>query len=68
MKQADVATTPVPSPCNSVCRMSATTGWCEGCWRTLDEIVAWGRLDDAAKRAIWLQLGARRSGATETAR
>lgn len=67
MNESDLAT-PVPSPCNSVCRMSAATGWCEGCWRTLDEIVAWGRLDDAAKRAIWLQLGARRAGMPETAR
>lgn len=67
MSDGDVAT-PVPSPCTSVCRMGAATGWCEGCWRTLDEIVAWGRLDDAAKRAIWLQLAARRAGATEAAR
>lgn len=64
----DVAATPVPSPCNSVCRMNADTGWCLGCWRTLDEIVAWGRLDDEAKRAIWLQLGARRAGTPEAAR
>ena len=33
---------PVPSPCISVCRMDAVTGWCEGCFRTLDEIAGWG--------------------------
>ena len=43
----------VPSPCISVCRMDAATAFCEGCLRTLDEIAAWGRLDDGSKRAVW---------------
>jgi len=43
----------VPSPCISVCRMSAATGWCEGCFRTRDEIAAWSRADDNSKRGIW---------------
>jgi predicted Fe-S protein YdhL (DUF1289 family) len=34
--------------------------WCEGCARTIDEIVAWGRLDDEGKRRIWSLLPARR--------
>jgi predicted Fe-S protein YdhL (DUF1289 family) len=46
----------VPSPCVNVCRMAPTTGWCEGCFRTLDEIAAWGRLGDDAKRATWSQI------------
>ncbi len=46
----------VPSPCISVCRMDPTTGWCLGCYRTIDEIVGWGRLPDDRKRAVWLQL------------
>ena len=50
----------VPSPCVSVCRMDEATGWCEGCMRTLDEIAAWSLLDDAEKRAVWTELGARR--------
>ncbi|CAM2191294.1 DUF1289 domain-containing protein [Paraburkholderia sp. A1RI_3L] len=45
--------TPVPSPCINVCKMSAATGWCEGCLRTIDEIAGWSSLDDAAKRAVW---------------
>lgn len=49
----------VPSPCISICRMDAVTGWCEGCFRTLDEIAGWGMASDAQKRAIWLQLAAR---------
>jgi hypothetical protein len=51
----------VPSPCINVCRMSPATGLCEGCARTLDEIAAWGRLDDAAKSAVWALLPARRA-------
>ncbi len=45
--------TEVPSPCMSVCRMDAVTGWCEGCRRTLEEVSDWGRLDEGGKRAIW---------------
>ena len=41
--------TDVASPCIDICRMDPVTGLCEGCARTIDEIAAWSRLDDAAK-------------------
>jgi predicted Fe-S protein YdhL (DUF1289 family) len=44
---------PVPSPCISLCKMSPDTGLCEGCLRTIDEIVAWSSADDDVKRAVW---------------
>jgi predicted Fe-S protein YdhL (DUF1289 family) len=47
---------PVPSPCTSVCRMDAATGWCLGCWRTLDEIAHWSAMDDAQRLAVWARL------------
>ena len=50
-----------PSPCTSVCTIDAATGWCAGCMRTIDEIAAWGSLDNAAKRAVWKRLPARRA-------
>ena len=50
---------PVPSPCNSVCRIAQSTGLCEGCLRTIDEIAAWSRLDDARKREVWNRLAVR---------
>lgn len=50
----------VPSPCISVCRMDAKSGWCEGCLRTIDEIAAWSTLSDDAKRAVWDTLAQRR--------
>jgi hypothetical protein len=43
----------VPSPCISVCRMDAVSGFCEGCFRTLDEIAAWGMQGDEERRAVW---------------
>ncbi|MDD5324078.1 MAG: YbaK/EbsC family protein [Polaromonas sp.] len=43
----------IPSPCISDCRMSEATGWCEGCFRTRDEIAAWSCADDESKRRIW---------------
>jgi len=43
----------VPSPCISVCRMSADTGLCEGCFRTLEEIAAWGMQGNEERRAVW---------------
>lgn len=44
------------SPCVDVCRLHAATGWCEGCGRSIDEIAAWGRLDDESRRQVWAQL------------
>lgn len=46
----------VPSPCVGVCKMDATQGWCTGCFRTLEEIAAWGRASDATKLAIWCKV------------
>ena len=50
----------VPSPCISVCKIDAATGWCEGCCRTIDEIAHWSLLDDDEKRAVWTDLDRRR--------
>jgi uncharacterized protein len=33
---------------------------CKGCWRTLDEIVAWSTLPDDGKRQVWVQIEQRR--------
>ena len=52
-----------PSPCVNVCRMSPTSGWCEGCWRSIDEIRAWSKSDDAGKLAIWAEVEARQRAA-----
>ena len=51
--------TPVPSPCINLCEMDPASGFCRGCMRTIDEIVAWGQASEQAKRAIWEQIRAR---------
>lgn len=43
--------------------MSPDSGWCTGCWRSLDEIAQWGRLADAAKLQVWQQIEARQRNA-----
>ena len=43
----------VPSPCISICRVDADSGFCQGCLRTIDEIAAWSRMADADKRSVW---------------
>jgi predicted Fe-S protein YdhL (DUF1289 family) len=48
-----------PSPCISVCRMSDDTGYCQGCWRTLDEIGGWAQRAPESKRAVWALIGER---------
>ena len=55
---------PVASPCNSICTMDAQTGYCNGCKRTIDEIMRWGNASDPQKQAIvdlldarWLDAG-----------
>ena len=49
----------VPSPCISLCRVDANTQWCDGCFRTIDEISQWSRLDAAGKRRVWQTIGQR---------
>ena len=39
--------------------MNRNSGLCEGCLRTLDEIIAWSKADDDFKRAVWTQLPGR---------
>lgn len=54
---------PVPSPCVGVCRMNESRGLCEGCWRTREELVAWGKSSDADKRLIWQRVEQRQEAA-----
>jgi predicted Fe-S protein YdhL (DUF1289 family) len=51
------------SPCVDVCRMNPETGFCDGCFRTIDEIAAWSSCDDDAKRAVLARVESRRRGA-----
>jgi acyl dehydratase len=52
----------VGSPCIDVCRMNPSTGFCDGCFRTIDEIAAWSSFDAAARRAVLAQAQTRSKG------
>jgi predicted Fe-S protein YdhL (DUF1289 family) len=56
-----MSSTPVPSPCTQVCTIDPGTGLCTGCLRSLDEIAAWGSLDEGGKRRVWERLALRRA-------
>ena len=47
------------SPCISICQINDTSGLCDGCLRTRDEIANWASADDAAKQATWARIGQR---------
>ena len=38
----------VQSPCVGVCAIDETNGFCQGCYRTIEEIQAWWDIDDVA--------------------
>ncbi|MEY3215955.1 MAG: hypothetical protein RLZZ280_332 [Pseudomonadota bacterium] len=67
-RAAQVLTDPqphVPSPCLSVCVMDPQTEVCAGCWRSLEEIGAWSRMSDEAKRWVWQRIQQRLTGMGE---
>ncbi|HEX9490791.1 MAG TPA: DUF1289 domain-containing protein [Stellaceae bacterium] len=51
------------SPCTAVCVLDSDSGYCRGCFRTIDEIAAWGSLGRAEKQRILDALPARRAPA-----
>ena len=50
----------VASPCINVCTLDPQTQVCLGCFRTIDEIAAWGGASNAERAAIVAQLPMRR--------
>ena len=39
----------LPSPCISICKLNKSTGYCDGCFRTEDEIALWLSMSDEDK-------------------
>jgi predicted Fe-S protein YdhL (DUF1289 family) len=50
----------VASPCINVCTLDPANQVCLGCFRTLDEIAAWGSASNAVRAAICAALPRRR--------
>ncbi len=46
----------VESPCVGVCAIDATNGFCQGCYRTVDEIKAWFDMSQVEKKHLMTQL------------
>ena len=42
----------IESPCIGVCAMDEVTGFCQGCYRTIDEIQGWWNLGKAQKQQV----------------
>ncbi|MBM9576696.1 DUF1289 domain-containing protein [Leptospira sp. 201903070] len=50
----------VRSPCNKICTMDFETGYCEGCFRTIEEIGNWSRYSDLEREKLFLTIQARK--------
>lgn len=50
---------PIASPCIHVCRIDPANARCEGCRRTLDEIVRWTTMPPAERDRIMTELADR---------
>jgi len=50
----------IASPCINVCKMDAQTCLCTGCFRTINEITVWSRIDDARRLDILAAVARRR--------
>jgi predicted Fe-S protein YdhL (DUF1289 family) len=53
--------TEIESPCIGVCSIDDTSGFCVGCYRTVDEIKNWWDKTNTEKSAILVQTEARMS-------
>ena len=49
----------LPSPCVDICQINPENGYCNGCLRSMDEIVHWGGANEAYKLAVWYALKSR---------
>ncbi|MDI7197824.1 DUF1289 domain-containing protein [Leptospira santarosai] len=48
------------SPCNKICTMDFESGYCRGCFRTIDEIGNWSRYSDSEREDLFLKLKVRK--------
>jgi predicted Fe-S protein YdhL (DUF1289 family) len=49
----------VESPCVKICVVHPATRLCTGCYRSIDEIGAWGRMTPDERRAVMADLPSR---------
>jgi hypothetical protein len=51
----------IASPCINVCKLDEASGLCQGCYRNLAEIAAWGNASDRKKTLILAAVARRRA-------
>ncbi len=51
----------VVSPCVGVCAMNEDTGFCLGCYRTIDEIQGWWDMSASKRNQVMLELDGRQA-------
>ena len=42
----------LPSPCISICKLNKSTGFCDGCFRTINEISQWPSMTDVERMTL----------------
>jgi uncharacterized protein len=52
----------IVSPCIGVCAMNEATGFCHGCFRTMDEIQGWWEMPVTQRERVMQVLGERQAG------
>jgi len=52
---------PVRSPCINVCAIDRRSGWCEGCARSIDEIMRWPLASEDERTTILAALPGRQA-------
>jgi len=51
----------VQSPCIGVCSIDETSGYCQGCYRTIDEIKSWWDMSPPEQTQLVTELEQRQS-------
>ena len=51
----------VSTPCINICQIDSESGLCLGCWRSLDEIAAWGGMTEPERLAVMASLDDRKA-------
>ncbi len=50
----------IDSPCIKVCSLDRHTGFCQGCFRTLEEIASWSQMDDRERQIVYHKISKRK--------
>lgn len=55
----------IQSPCVGVCTLNEATGFCQGCYRTIEEIREWWNMSDEERAKVMRELDQRMANSTK---